>query len=605
MFNKKEIDLQIEEIKKAKQNSYVSAIYSKPLNYKFVNEMEDAFFEKNESEYKHKIPSYKLKRSAKSVLKNVINIASVDLSKYKYLSFTDNPEEDWDWDIFKGNFSKAGKNFTTFTDGALDVLYAVNSGFDIINELRDLNSESDKGFEAPEKDSIVIKIPTGSFRKAEGKIGVYNKAEVRITGNKKETSLNLSKNIANDGSESTVIFEEKNKKANESPVRVSNEMEKAIKDKEGSDESFFSSIPEGNLLASKKKGEAPKVFNEELSKISDEGDGVFHSKIPKENLLFSSRKDIEAPRETEEELNKVSKETDNLTEKEGAKKSSTLVVDKPKEFIKKSDKIEVYKEGEIFTPKSKNKTINFPEASKNSRSIDGEVSTVWERKNNIANKINIREEFQDRPTRFVGNIYRIDVNAFEVLPKRIPLQFNLEIDSQTFSANYNSTSFQGRVGAIKQYINTDSLELTVKTSYLIDGEGYSAERLKKIREEYEDLVFPESVNYSIKDVISEDEKVFNLRPPIINIAFNQEIGLNTNYVNSNFLTYYDKDGDLKYRNFVVTDVSIDRKIEEFRYDIDEKNRIKDSKGFEVSLSLLEVDPLYNQAMPSFKDYWRD
>ena len=85
----------------------------------------------------------------------------------------------------------------------------------------------------------------------------------------------------------------------------------------------------------------------------------------------------------------------------------------------------------------------------------------------------------------------------------IDFQNNIEFDSFSRKANYNSYEFMGRIGSLKQYIGTDSQSISVSTYYFVEDDStYNMKKLQSIERKYRALVFP-SIDSSFGFIFSE------------------------------------------------------------------------------------------------------
>ena len=217
----------------------------------------------------------------------------------------------------------------------------------------------------------------------------------------------------------------------------------------------------------------------------------------------------------------------------------------------------------------------------------------------------------------------------------IPLQNNLQFEQISRAASYNAISFFGRIGDVQQYSKTGSLELmNLTTKYFVEDDepngNFTMSKLQDIEMMYRSLVLPveNSANYLSGDDSSSAYYYFT-RPPLINIVLNSE-GVdegNIQKVNktdlgpvyNNLFTeivsrYNTADGVGKYdhytffKNFVVTNVSIDKNDNDYNYYVEydegkETGVYYDKMGFTVTLTVLEIDENYLGSIPSFNNYY--
>lgn len=266
------------------------------------------------------------------------------------------------------------------------------------------------------------------------------------------------------------------------------------------------------------------------------------------------------------------------------------------------------------------------------------------------------ERWFDEPNR-IGHIYVIppfrdlartaleandedeDIRKSDVAFK-IPLQNNLKFEQMSRGASWSAIQFFGRIGDVQQYSRTGSMDLlSVTTKYFVDGDGdndFTMAKLQDIEMAYRSLVLPAEVaaNYANdgSETANKDSRYYYFtRPPVINVVLAK--GKDGNYGGRPFLdktfgknayknlftdikTTYNPDGnwtkyshDLYYKNFVVTNVTIDKNQDEYNYYIkpstlnNDYPEYLDTMGFTVTLTLLEIDGNYLGSMPSFNNYF--
>jgi len=240
------------------------------------------------------------------------------------------------------------------------------------------------------------------------------------------------------------------------------------------------------------------------------------------------------------------------------------------------------------------------------------------------------EERKARGIWSIGCIYvwPIDreIGKNTISPSVIPFEFNPAIGEGDVSARYQSMAILSRIGDLQSYTGTNSLSVSVSTSYYALGEKeadipnpstpaqlshlsyYSLERLQKIEQGYRSLVLP----YHGEDSqVDKDTGYRYVRPPLVKIIMGdyREAESETSNPYSNLLLYpsavigdkFKNIGDnkfRKYKTFICTSVKIDKSPETYPYYIKD-NYVKDTMGFGIDLSLIEVSPSYAQSLPSF------
>ncbi len=214
---------------------------------------------------------------------------------------------------------------------------------------------------------------------------------------------------------------------------------------------------------------------------------------------------------------------------------------------------------------------------------------------------------------------------------RIPLQNNLQFEQISRAAAYNAIQFFGRIGDVQQYSRTGSLDLiNLTTKYFVEDEDGSSGKftmanLQDIEMMYRSLVLPieSSANYLSGDSANSAYYYFT-RPPLINIVLNND-GVNDGVPGRNNITdkitevynnlfteiksnYNEGSGKIEhnifYKNFVVTNVTIDKNDNEYNYYVDfGKKKYYDKMGFTVTLTILEIDENYLGSISSFNNYY--
>ena len=244
-------------------------------------------------------------------------------------------------------------------------------------------------------------------------------------------------------------------------------------------------------------------------------------------------------------------------------------------------------------------------------------------------------------TNYLGKIYVIppfsqlaktDTNINTDVAFTIPLQNNLQFEQISRAASYNAISFFGRIGDVQQYSKSGSLEaITLTTKYFVDGTSerdYTMAKLQDIEMMYRSLVLPVE---SQTDYLGEEDKnskfYYFTRPPLINVVlgksansqettlptvinsgeYSVESGIYKNLFTDIISTYDEKKGythGIFYKNFVVTNVSIDKNDNDYNYYVTEGGKdYLDKMGFAVTLTVLEIDENYLGSTPSFNNYY--
>jgi len=207
----------------------------------------------------------------------------------------------------------------------------------------------------------------------------------------------------------------------------------------------------------------------------------------------------------------------------------------------------------------------------------------------------------------------------------IPFEFNPKFSESGVSAKYETSSLLSRVGDIHSYIKTESSSVQLNTQYQVlspdedndfeegkygDNGGvgswmksFTLRNVQSIEMAFRGLVYPQT---------SKEEASF-FRPPVVKLVFgNANESKEGNDVDSsvpfnNLLTYPYKMGrttKIYHKSFIVSKVDIKKDWDNYPVILNKKeDGIIDLQGFSVSLSLLEIDPMYIGVLPSFEDYY--
>lgn len=226
----------------------------------------------------------------------------------------------------------------------------------------------------------------------------------------------------------------------------------------------------------------------------------------------------------------------------------------------------------------------------------------------------------------VGAIYVIPVVADQFqnsLPSfYIPFEFNPNIEEGGIEAKYQATEIMSRIGALQSYINTGSINVTVSTTYhatshdenIIDtnGQGWMSQftlpKIQAIEMAYRSIAYPH-----FPDSESIDQGYKYVRPPLVKVVIGNVsdkapyanlLTYQTNaMVGDNRLKSAEKYGGKVLRTFIASSVNITKNLEESPLYLDEDRSIRDTFGFNVSLSLVEVTPSYTDIPPDYANYF--
>ena len=230
----------------------------------------------------------------------------------------------------------------------------------------------------------------------------------------------------------------------------------------------------------------------------------------------------------------------------------------------------------------------------------------------------------------------------------IPLQNNLQFEQMSRAATWNAINFFGRIGNVQQYSKTGNMEaITLTTKYFVDyneknmdlntiKSNFTIQRLQEIEMMYRSLVLPATDSakylYSSDNDSDSGKYYYFTRPPLVNIVLgnpnfidSNQSGLEDTKVIENRLKPYHNlftdiytipdenngsgfNNKIFYKNFVVTNVSIDKNMNDYNYYVEDNDgetqdvNYYDTTGFTVTLTVIEIDENYLGSLPSFNNY---
>ena len=213
----------------------------------------------------------------------------------------------------------------------------------------------------------------------------------------------------------------------------------------------------------------------------------------------------------------------------------------------------------------------------------------------------------------------------------IPFEFNPKITESGTSAKFETTSILSRTGDIYSYVKTDIPTITLNTKYQVLSEN--PDKRKKITKvgdnggvgswmELFHLRTIQWIELALRGLTypqtSEEQGSF-FRPPIVKIVFGNDKGRKSGKASegekvernlepfNNMLKYpysMNKETKMYHKTFIVSKVDIRKNWDVYPVILSEdNNNIIDLQGFDVSLNLMEIDPMYIGVLPSFKDYY--
>ena len=213
---------------------------------------------------------------------------------------------------------------------------------------------------------------------------------------------------------------------------------------------------------------------------------------------------------------------------------------------------------------------------------------------------------------YISVIPQDEVDGF-----KIPFEFLPEIKEGSYSAQYNATSVLARIGNLQNYSHTEVSTPSITSTYYVFAKDensttesygnawmnyYTLEKVQAIQRMYESLVFPKFPRNEEEGV----EKEFSyLRPPFVKIIIGSED-------DSTLFTYPKlQNGDLnsqddkrRHKLYVVTNVSVEKNLQETPLILKEEGKIVDTFGFSVTIDLLEVTKSYMDIYPDYGTYFK-
>jgi hypothetical protein len=211
---------------------------------------------------------------------------------------------------------------------------------------------------------------------------------------------------------------------------------------------------------------------------------------------------------------------------------------------------------------------------------------------------------------------------------KIPFEFNPTISGGNISTQYNAQNILSRIGSLQTFSNVDLSTINFSTHYYAlshdendaDDSGnvgndwmkfFTLKFLQGIQKGYEALSFP---HFPANDEQSIEIGFKYTKPPLVKIIIG-DANKNENAPYSNLLTYpkdiEDKNEILSstknnrlYKTFLVSSMEIEKDLETLPLFLEDK-KIKDTFGFSVNMSLVEVSKSYMDVMPNYINYFND
>jgi len=246
----------------------------------------------------------------------------------------------------------------------------------------------------------------------------------------------------------------------------------------------------------------------------------------------------------------------------------------------------------------------------------------------------------------IGSLYiwPIDQPADKSLnPAWVPFEFNPTIEESSRGARYQATQILSRMGDLQSYTGTDGLTITFSTQYVPTSRKWS-EVTNEQREQFHDswvstfdMVTIQYIEMAYRSLVMPYYREANTsngtlytKPPLIKIIMGDKDEvqnperLSDNQPFYNLLCYpneiVDREDVLQsernlmgegayrhFRTFVVTSVQILKNLNEQPLFIEkgsgETPYLKDTMGFTVNMTLVEISPNYMDVLPNFTHYY--
>ncbi len=305
-------------------------------------------------------------------------------------------------------------------------------------------------------------------------------------------------------------------------------------------------------------------------------------------------------------------------EVEGKGKSNTITPPKEEENRGTSKTITPPKKVEEKT----SKTITPP--SEEDRETAKTITPPKEIENRGSPKtINLATLYESQQKIEKEKIKNYSIGYILVIPQdessemfKIPFEFVPDIDEGGYSAQYSAQNILSRLGSLQNYSYTELSTASIETSYYALSEDaspientndswinlYTLDYIQNIQRAYQSLVLPK---FPRGEEESSEKPFSYLKPPFIKVVIGES-------EKSTIFTYPLEKGDLKshkdnekrrHKLFMVTNVKIEKKLQESPLVLDNEGSIIDSFGFSVSLELLEVTKSYMDIYPDYNSYF--
>lgn len=224
----------------------------------------------------------------------------------------------------------------------------------------------------------------------------------------------------------------------------------------------------------------------------------------------------------------------------------------------------------------------------------------------------------------LGYVRVIPIESVSDTPYKIPFEFNPVISEMSYAASYEAINMLGRVGEIQSYIRTSGTNLTLTTQYYAtaDNEGtinpdtyghdwikfFNLSAIQTIESAYKSLIYP---SFS-REEQETSTGYFYFKPPIIKVVIGgvelpTEVNGNGPYANLLTYPFYLRNDDqvkIYHKTFIVSNININKNMEELPLYINDNKQLIDTFGFSISIQLLEIDPSYINVQPSYNDYYQ-
>jgi len=365
-----------------------------------------------------------------------------------------------------------------------------------------------------------------------------------------------------------------------------------------------------NLLSDMlKEGKEEQKNREGKDPAKIDGKGVTYA-LKDSEKAFIEPKDLWEPEKIEYDGDNGIIQGSSASEIDGVSITDTLV-DNNKPFVEPKDVSETELRNVDYSGGTAKSDANKLEQTIHGVEFKGDMADVLKENRTF---LQVNDNYQ------VGYMLVVPITSSE----DEPFEFNPMIDEGGVAARYQAFSVLSRIGNMQTFTGVDSLVVTLSTKYFAvsndagvgthDGwmQEFTMDRIQAIETAYRSLVLP----FFPSAEGTAEEGYRYVKPPIVKVIMGPE-GTNSN-IYSNLLTHtypaitdestiFSSHTEKKfYRSFIVTNVTIKKDIDAFPLYLEkysDKYFLRDTFGFEVSMSLTEVTHNYMDIVPDFKDLY--